>query len=90
MIEPNGFIHVAGQEILAGAWFQQNRSVQFLVEKCGLPLETAWKLCSVYPARIAGLTLPLLKAGEEASFVIVRGCKVEKTIFMGEEHSALS
>lgn len=90
VIEPNGFIHVAGQEILAGAWFQQNRSVRFLVEKCGLPLETAWKLCSVYPARIAGIPLPRLEAGEEASFVIVRGCEVEKTIFRGDEYRALS
>ena len=84
VIEPDGFIHVAGQEILAGAYFQQNRCVEFLTEKCGFDLIDSWKMCSVYPAAIAGIKLPELKAGEEASFVI-HPCNAKPyMIFRGE------
>ncbi len=85
VVEPNGFFHVAGEEILAGAWFQQNRSVEFLTGKCGLPFESAWKLCSVYPAGLAGIDLPDLSEGSEATFVVYAGNRVRKTIFRGEE-----
>ena len=84
VIEPHGFIHVAGQEILAGAWFQQNKSVKFLTETCGIDFDTAWKMCSVNPARIAGIDLPMLHAGEEATFVIYPQNGEPKLIFRGE------
>ncbi len=86
VIEDNGFIHVHGQEILAGAWFQQNRSVEFLVETCRIPFDTAWRLCSVTPAALAGLSLPMLRAGEEASFVIYSYNKIQRTVFKGVPH----
>ena len=85
VVEPNGFFHVAGEEILAGAWFQQNRCVEFLTRKCGLPFESAWRLCSVYPAELAGIDLPDLSEGSEATFVVYTGNRVQKTIFRGEE-----
>ena len=44
VIEKNGFIHVVGQEILAGAWYQNNRSVEFLVNQVGLNFLDAWTL----------------------------------------------
>ncbi|MBQ9337536.1 MAG: hypothetical protein IJS14_09620 [Lentisphaeria bacterium] len=85
VVEPNGFFHVAGEEILAGAWFQQDRCVEFLTQKCGLDFETAWKLCSVYPAALAGIALPDLTEGGEATFVVHDGQKIQKTVFRGEE-----
>ena len=84
VIEPNGFIHVAGQEILAGAYFQQNRCVEFLTGSCGFDFIESWKMCSVYPAQIAGIHLPELKVGEEASFVICPGDAQPYMVFRGE------
>ena len=84
VIEPNGFIHVAGQEILAGAYFQQNRCVEFLTQKCGIAFETAWEMCSVIPARIAGIDLPMLQEGDEATFVVYEENNTPKLIFRGE------
>ena len=86
VIEKNGFIHVAGQEILAGAYFSQNRCVEFLCQKCGVDFLTAWKMASVYPARIAGIDLPMLRCQDEASFVICRPGRMEKTVFKGVEY----
>ena len=86
VIEKNGFIHVAGQEILAGAWFQQDRCVEFLTEKCQIDFLTAWKMASVNPARIAGINLPMLERGEEATFVICKNNAIEKTVFNGVEY----
>lgn len=84
VIEPDGFIHVAGQEILAGAYFQQNKCVEFLTERCGFDFIESWKMCSVYPAQAAGITLPELKVGEEASFVMCSSVHDMKMVFRGE------
>ena len=86
VVEPNGFFHVKGEEILAGAWFQQNRCVDFLCGRCGLELEEAWRLCSVTPARLAGISLPMLKENEEATFVVWANGGIEKTVFCGENY----
>jgi len=83
VIEENGFIHVAGQEILAGAWFQQNRSVKFLTERCGVDFDTAWKMCSINPAKVAGIDLPLLREGDEATFVVYPEAGEPKLVFRG-------
>ena len=84
VIEPNGYIHVAGQEILAGAYFQQNRCVEFLTDTCNFNFIESWKMCSVYPAQIAGIHLPELKVGEEASFVIYPDNAQPCMVFRGE------
>lgn len=84
VIEENGFIHVAGQEILAGAWFQQNRCVEFLTGRCGVGFDIAWKMCSVTPARIAGIALPMLKKGDEATFVVYPEGGKPELVFRGE------
>lgn len=90
VIEPNGFIHVAGQEILAGAWFQNNRSVEFLVNQVGLDFESAWRLCSEIPARQMNISLPSLEPGDEATFVLARfengSLTVEQSVFFGKEY----
>lgn len=87
VIEKNGFIHVAGQEILAGAWFQMDRCVEFLTQQCGIDFLTAWQMASVNPAKIAGIALPMLNCGEEASFVVYQTDHIEKTVFKGVEYS---
>ena len=69
----DGKIHLQGDEnTLAGAWFQLDRGVDFLVNNCGVPFCEAWKLASVYPARLAGIDLPSLRIGEDASFLLVK------------------
>ncbi|MFA6928850.1 MAG: hypothetical protein WCT05_00880 [Lentisphaeria bacterium] len=90
VIEQNGFIHVAGQEILAGAWFQNNHSVEFLVNQVGLDFAEAWRLCSLTPARLIGIPLPQMRAGDEASFVQARfqeqKLQIEQNIFCGKSY----
>ena len=70
VIEPNGHLHAADDERLAGAWFQQDRSVEWLIESQGLPLREAWRYCSEVPARILGEDLPGIEVDAEASFVL--------------------
>ena len=84
VVEENGYFHVAGEEILAGAWFQQDRCVEYLTGRCGVAFEAAWKLCSVTPAALAGIDLPDLSEGAEATFVVYRDGKIEQTLFRGE------
>ncbi len=90
-IEANGFIHVVNSEILAGAWFQNNRSVEYLVNYVGIKFETAWKLCSTISARLVGIDLPDLSPGGEASFVRAEFAggelRLHQVVFCGQEIS---
>lgn len=90
IIEENGFIHLPEQEILAGAWFQNNRSVEFLVNSVGLDFEDAWKMCSITPARLMNIHLPTLEKGEEATFVLVNfknnNLVIKQSVFLGKEY----
>ncbi|MCK5804405.1 MAG: hypothetical protein KAI66_16320, partial [Lentisphaeria bacterium] len=72
VVEPNGFIHLEDSELLHGAWFQQDRCVEYLVQNLGMGLVDAWNQCSRVPARVLGVALPELAVGEEASFVLAR------------------
>jgi len=86
VIETNGHLHVANSKTLAGAWFQLDRSVEWLVETQGLSLREAWRYCSDIPAEILGEKLPNIEAGEEASFVLARwdkGLVIEQTVHAG-------
>ena len=89
-IEENGFIHVVGQDILAGAWFQNNRSVEYLVNNRLADFETAWRMCSTIPAALCGIGLPRPACGEEASFVMAEfsngKLQINKTVFCGKEY----
>jgi len=85
-IEKNGCLHVADQPMLAGAWFQLDRSVEWLVQTRNIPLREAWRLCSEVPAGIMGETLPSLEVGAEASFVLARwdeGLVIEQSVHNG-------
>ena len=86
VIEPGGRIHVSGSDYLAGAWFQLDRSVEWLVETQGLSLREAWRHCSEVPAAILGEDLPKIEVGEEASFVLARwaeGLIIEQAVHCG-------
>ena len=89
IIEENGFIHLPDSELLAGAWFQQNRSVEYLVNDVGLNFEEAWRLCSTTPARLADIHLPTIAVGEEATFVLANFAdgklRIHQSIFQGLE-----
>lgn len=89
VIEPNGHVHLADSEILAAAWFQLDRSVEFLVSQIGLSLPEAWNQCSRIPAELIGIDLPEPAAGEEASFVLARweeGLVLEQSVHRGENY----
>jgi len=86
-IRDDGFLHLAGQEILMGAWFQLDRGVEFLVNNLDMTLAEAWRQCSEIPAKIAGINIPEFKVGEKAEFVIARWQSrliIEQTIFNGK------
>ena len=90
VLEPNGFLHVIGQDILAGSSCQQNTCVNFLMKNLGFSLLQAWRQCSLIPAASVGLKLPEIKVGEEASFVIVNEknneAVIDRTVIMGTEY----
>ena len=89
-LEPDGYLHVIGRDILAGSSCQQNTCVNFLMRKLGFSFLEAWRQCSVIPAAGIGIRLPEIKVGEEASFVIVREGEqeaiIDRTVFMGREY----
>jgi N-acetylglucosamine-6-phosphate deacetylase len=90
VIEANGFIHLPDQDILAGAWFQNNRSVEFLVNCVGLDFAEAWKMCSTTPAYLMNIHLPTLQEGEEATFVQAdfenNNLIIKQSVFCGKKH----
>ncbi len=89
VIEPNGHLHIADSPMLAGAWFQLDRSVEWLVQTQGLTLHEAWRLCSEIPARILGEPLPEIEVGAEASFVLARwdqGLIIEQSVHNGQAY----
>ncbi len=89
VIEPNGCLHVAGAELLAGAWFQLDRSVEWLVETQGLSLHEAWRYGSEIPAAVLGEELPRIEVGAEASFVLARwdeGLVIEQSVHEGKPY----
>jgi N-acetylglucosamine-6-phosphate deacetylase len=89
VIEKNGYMHIENEDLLAGAWFQQNRCVEFLVEKVGMDFLDAWNQCSLIPAEIVGIRLPEIKKGEEASFVLAnwdKGLVIEQSVHCGKPY----
>lgn len=90
ILEPNGFLHVIGKDILAGSSCQQNTCVNFLMQKLDFSFIDAWRQCSLIPAASLGIKLPEIKVGEEASFVICReennAAVIDRTVIMGTEY----
>ena len=44
-------------DILGDAWSQLDKSVEFLAGQCEVDFIEAWKLCSIYPVKIAGIKM---------------------------------
>lgn len=89
VIESNGHLHEADSELLAGAWFQLDRSVELLVAQMGMSLREAWRLCSEVPASVIGVPLPSIARGQEASFVLARwddGLIIEQAVHGGKAY----
>ncbi len=71
IVTPEFRIHtLKDHDILAGAWPQLDKGVEFLATRCGVEFTEAWKYASVYPARLAGISLPRIKVGDNADFVV--------------------
>lgn len=94
VIETDGFMHLEGQQVLAGSSCQLDTCVDVLVNRVGLTFQEAWEQCSVIPARIAGTVLPQATVGEEATFVLAdwrnNRLQLQKTIFLGVEYQPVS
>jgi N-acetylglucosamine-6-phosphate deacetylase len=85
-IEPGGFVHLVDSECLMGAWYQLDRGVEFLVTELAMDFHDAWAQCSTIPADLAGITLPTIAEGEEASFVLARMAEGELVIEQSVHH----
>ena len=93
VLREDGYLHMKGQEILAGAYFQLDRGVELLCEM-GWSLQDAWKQCSVIPAQIFNIPVNSIKAGQVADFVISKydeknGLVIQKVLFKGKEQPVL-
>src|SRR5665213_172187 len=89
VIEEGGWCHLKGSELLAGAWCQADRCVERMCE-LGWSLADSWRQQSVIPARIIGLPLPKLSAGEPAEFVLAswsadEGLRLDQVVALGRE-----
>jgi N-acetylglucosamine-6-phosphate deacetylase len=87
MIVESGVCRLKGA--LAGSWFQADRCVERMCE-LEWPLADAWRQQSVTPAKILGLPLPGLAAGEPAEFVLAswsphEGLRLEQVVALGRE-----
>lgn len=88
-IREDGYLHMKGQEILAGAWFQIDRCVELLCQN-GWTLAEAWRQCSIVPAKNFKIPMHTIKAGQPANFVVSnyskgKGLVLEKILHNGQE-----
>ncbi|MFP4027957.1 MAG: hypothetical protein ACLFWL_09215 [Candidatus Brocadiia bacterium] len=89
VIEPSGRMHLADSELLSGAWFQLDRNVEFLISRGGLSFHAAWDLCSRSPPALAGIELPELQPGAEASFILAHwddGLVLDQSAHQGQPY----
>ncbi len=90
IISPEGRISIEGEEnLLAGAWFQLDRGVEFLVKEVNMPFLEAWNQCSRIPAAFIGLELPKPEVGQEASFVLAHwhnGVVIDQAVHLGKAY----
>ena len=82
----DGSAHLAGSETLAGSTLRINEGLRNLVEKAGVPWQTAINSCTINPARLIGLERKKgsVQAGKDADLVVLRDdYSVEMTICRG-------
>lgn len=88
-VSADGKLQLADSELLMGAWFQQDRCVEVLVDQLGMTLPEAWRQCSEVPAAAFGIDLPELVPGAEASFVLAHwddGLVLDQSVQLGEPY----
>ncbi|PCJ55490.1 MAG: hypothetical protein COA79_20535 [Planctomycetota bacterium] len=88
-LEKDGYLHITGEEILAGAWHQLDKGVEVLCQM-GWELKDAWKQCSEMPAKQFDIDLTPIAAGEPADFVLSsysneNGLVLSQVVMDGEE-----
>ncbi len=93
VLREDGYLHMKGQEILAGAYFQLDRGVELLCEM-GWDLKDAWKQCSEIPAKNFNIKVNSIKVGQVADFVLSKyspknGLVIQTILHKGKEHPVL-
>jgi N-acetylglucosamine-6-phosphate deacetylase len=85
----DGSAHLVDSGTLAGSTLKINEGLRNLVEKAGVPWQTAINACTLNPARLIGMerTKGSLQAGKDADIVVLRDdYSVEATVTRGRFH----
>ena len=83
----DGSAHLVGAGNLAGSTLKVNQGLRNLVEKAGLPWQTAINACTINPARLIGMEASKgsITAGKDADLVVLGDdYSVEATYVCGE------
>ena len=83
----DGSAHLVGAGNLAGSTLKVNQGLRNLVEKAGLPWQTAINACTINPARLIGMETSKgsITAGKDADLVVLGDdYSVEATYVCGE------
>jgi N-acetylglucosamine-6-phosphate deacetylase len=83
----DGSAHLVGAGNLAGSTLKVNQGLRNLVEKAGLPWQTAINTCTINPARLIGMEASKgsITAGKDADLVVLGDdYSVEATYVCGE------
>ena len=79
----DGSAHLVDSGTLAGSTLRINEGLRNLVEKAGVPWQTAINACTLNPARLIGMerTKGSLQAGKDADIVVLREDYTVETTF---------
>ena len=83
----DGSAHLVGAGNLAGSTLKVNQGLRNLVEKAGVPWQTAINSCTINPARLIGMEASKgsITAGKDADLVVLGDdYSVEATYVCGE------
>ena len=81
----DGSAHLVDAGNLAGSTLKVNEGLRNLVERAGLPWQTAINSCTLNPARLIGLesSKGSLQTGKDADIVVLRDDYSVETVFVG-------
>lgn len=81
----DGSAHLVGPGNLAGSTLRANEGLRNLVEKAGVPWQTAINSCTLNPARLIGMEASKgsLQTGKDADLVILRDDYAVEAVFVG-------
>lgn len=80
----DGSAHLVGAGNLAGSTLKVNEGLRNLVEKAGIPWQTAINSCTLNPARLIGLdrTKGSIQGGKDADLVVLREDYSVKAVYV--------